>query len=380
MKDPIQPERIDLLAKKWQEGTISDEEKKEFETWYADFDEHVEVDSLESSEQAGARYYRQIAARVGIRPVKTAALWPRIAAVAAAVAVIVFGVYLFKGPSIPVTTGQVVSVFGGDVAPGKNSAVLTLASGRKITLSDAKSGVVIDAASGIAYSDGSKVLPGDAAGVAAAELATISTPAGGKYNVTLPDGTKVALNAASTLSFPSSFLGLVNRRVELRGEGYFAVAKDKLHPFLVQTDRQLVEVLGTHFNVNAYPDESATVTTLEEGSVKVTAGGRGEVARLVPGEQSLLSDGALKVSAADLEENLAWKNGDFVFNDEGIEDVMRRVSRWYDVEVVYVNGVPSGTYYAKVSRSKNISQVLRALELTKLVHFKVEGRRILVTK
>lgn len=379
MKDPIQPERIDLLAKKWQDGTISQQERKEFEAWYAEFDDQlVEVEASETIEQAELRYYRQIAARAGIRPAKPSVLWPRIASIAAAVVFMVFGVYFFRGNKAPVPAAEVASAFGGDVAPGKNSAVLTLASGKQIVLSESKSGVVVGSGSEIAYEDGSAVLPAGAAG-SGAELATISTPAGGKYDITLPDGTKVALNAASTLSFPSSFLGLVNRKVELRGEGYFAVAKDKHHPFIVQTASQRVEVLGTHFNVNAYTDEPATVTTLEEGSVKVSADGDLS-AKLVPGEQSSFSVGAIKVSAADLEENLAWKNGDFVFNDEPIEDVLRKVARWYDVEVVYEDGVPSGTFYAKVSRTKNISQVLRALELTKLVHFKVEGRRILVRR
>jgi transmembrane sensor len=381
------------LARKWISGKITAGEKTEFDKWYDSFDDTS--DELVSAETASAmndRLKREIFAKAGIEMKKTVRLWPRIAAVAAAVATIVFGLWFYE-----ITLSRKAfhddELVMNDVAPGSNKATLTLASDKVIQLSNVKTGVDIDADS-LKYNDGSLV-QGDQKNTGAVSvpalgargLLTASTPRGGTYTVTLPDGTKVWLNAASSLKFPAAFTGLPNRKVELTGEAYFEVSKDKAHPFIVKTTKQEVEVLGTHFNINSYEDEKSTKTTLLEGAVQVSllGGGPDEGAAsrndviLKPNEQSTLTDSRIKVAKIDVGEVIAWKKGDFIFNDETLESVMRKVSRWYDVEVVYAEAAPKNfTIGGFVSRSKPISAVLELMEKTGNVKFKVLGRRIIV--
>lgn len=207
---------------------------------------------------------------------------------------------------------------------------------------------------------------------------TLSTARGEQYQVRLPDSSLVWLNAASELKYPSSFNTLKERRVELSGEAYFEVAKNKKQPFVVQADGQEVKVLGTHFNVSSYSDEPDAITTLLEGSVQIS--GNGEVKVLKPGERAVRTGNQIKVSEADLSEDMAWKNGDFYFNNVGIASIMRQISRWYDVDIIYQGELTDEKFYGTISRSKNIKQVLNVLEKTKSVHFKVEGRRVLIMK
>jgi transmembrane sensor len=213
---------------------------------------------------------------------------------------------------------------------------------------------------------------------------TIETPNGGQYQVTLPDGSKVWLNAASSLKFPPSFSRLVNRRVELlRGEAYFEIAKDKNHPFIVKSNGQEVKVLGTHFNINSYSDEQSTKTTLLEGSVKIeiVSGSRPKKGVVIrPGQQSILSGERIRIVDADIESDLAWKNQEFVFKGENIQSIMRKLSRWYDIEVNYNGDCSHLSFYGVLSRSKNISSVLKLMENAGNVKFKIEGKKITVNK
>lgn len=188
----------------------------------------------------------------------------------------------------------------------------------------------------------------------------------------------VTLNAASSLKFPASFTGLANRKVELSGEAYFEVAKDKKHPFIVQSGSQEVEVLGTHFNVNTYPDEKAAKTTLLEGSVKVSANGNAHL--LIPGQQSILTNNTVDIVTANIKETMAWKNGYFRFNDDRIDEIMPLLSRWYDVEVNYEGKISDERFSGTISRYKNINEVLAMLSYSNAVKFKIEGRRITVMK
>jgi len=275
-----------------------------------------------------------------------------------------------------------------DIAPGGSKAILTLANGKKIVLTDAKNGqlaelgnvVVTKLANGkIVYS----VKPGKAGD---ASPNTIETPKGGQYQVVLPDGSTVLLNAASVLSYPASFAGLKERRVLLKGEAYFEVAKVPMKgkevmqrmPFIVVTDNQEIRVLGTHFNVNSYSDEPQAKTTLIEGSVLVATAG--DKKNLLPGQQAIAGPKGLSVAEANIDEVLAWKNGYFMFESEDIESVMRKIARWYDVDVVYEGDKPKDRFGGTVSRFSNVSQVLRKLELTNKIHFRIEERRIIVTK
>jgi ferric-dicitrate binding protein FerR (iron transport regulator) len=206
---------------------------------------------------------------------------------------------------------------------------------------------------------------------------TISTPKGGQYQVTLSDGSKVWLNAASSLRFPATFSGK-ERKVELTGEGYFEVAHNKKMPFHVTVNDLDVEVLGTHFNINAYADESAIKTTLLEGSVKVVKGNETKI--IEPGEQASVTTSEDEINVkqqVDLEQVVAWKNGIFQFERADIESVMRQISRWYDIDVDY-HGRVSEHFGGTISRDVNISDVLKMLEMTGGVNFKIDGKKVIV--
>lgn len=267
------------------------------------------------------------------------------------------------------------------IKPGGNKAYLTLANGTRIMLTGAKNGALAKQSGVQITKSANGQLTYTATGVptnnSTAEYNTVETPKGGQYQIRLPDGTEVWLNAASSIKYPASFASLKTRTVELTGEAYFEVAKDKTHPFTVRTARENVTVLGTHFNVNAYADEPVLKTTLLEGSVKVTTAKDSKL--IVPGENAILNNGSLSIAKANVEEAVAWKNGYFRFNGESLESVMRKLSRWYDIDVQYDNKSDE-VFYGKVSRFTKIEDVLSIMEGTKGVRFKIEGRRVIITK
>ena len=218
-----------------------------------------------------------------------------------------------------------------------------------------------------------------ASGSSASEILynTISTPRGGQYQIELPDGSQVWLNAASSLRFPTAFAGK-ERKVEISGEAYFEITKNKSMPFVVKINEAEVQVLGTHFNVMAYNDEAAVKTTLLEGSVKFKSSDN--TSTLIPGQQSQLTkDGKVKVvDGVDVDKVVAWKNGAFNFHGEDMDAIGRQLARWYDVEVVN-NSKIEGLFYAEdIPKNIKLSEVLKMLQLTGEVSFKVEGRRIIV--
>ena len=226
---------------------------------------------------------------------------------------------------------------------------------------------------------------------------TINTPRGGQYKINLPDGTKVWLNAASSLTYPSQFTAK-ERRVELSGEAYFEVASQVLTnskgnskiPFIVKTQNQEVEVIGTHFNVKAYNDDNDSETTLLEGKVKVVGYSNGvksnEEKILNVGQSAIWNNGKIVIEAVNTEKAIAWKDGKFAFSGENIKDLMSNISRWYNVEVAYDGDVSEVNFEGSISRYETISEVLRKLELTGTVHFKIvpienelgQERRIIV--
>ncbi len=266
------------------------------------------------------------------------------------------------------------------IVPGSNKAVLTLADGKSIVLSGTANGRLAQQNTfGIdKLKDGelayTKTHETSNSGSVPAGYNTLTTPRGGKYTVTLPDGTKVWLNAGTTLKFPAVFAGS-ERVVDLSGEAYFEVSKNKLKPFIVNMNHTQIKVLGTHFNVMAYADEPAIQTTLLEGSVRVSDG---KASRLItPGQQAVVNSG-IAVVDADIDQVMAWKNGNFAFNNERIHTVMNKISRWYDVDIEYRGKVTQEEFVGVVPRSKNLSDVLHTLQLTGLVHFKIEERRIIV--
>ena len=303
-----------------------------------------------------------------------------------AAAVIVFcALGLLFYPKEVIVVAKNKAMVSSDIAPGGNKAVLTLANGQKIILTDADNGTLAKQA-GVQITktaDGQlvyTVLDDSHSGSKANnQFNTIETPKGGQYQVRLPDGSNVWLNAASALTYPLSFASEKPRKVDLTGEGYFEIAKDQSRPFIVKTSTQEVEVLGTHFNINSYTDEPAVKTTLIEGRVKVSViDGKDKI--LKPGQQSALTGSNMQITNIDPELAVAWKNSQFVFESDDIRYIMRMVSRWYNVEVEYVGPVPDSKFGGAVSRFENVSEVLKSLESTGRVKFKIEGKRIIVTK
>lgn len=268
------------------------------------------------------------------------------------------------------------------ILPGGNKAVLTLADGSSIVLGDEVSGKAINQGSTLISAKDKGLLVYQNTGTedhskTASLFNTISTPRGGQYQVVLPDGTRVWLNASSSLYFPARFTGR-ERNVQLKGEAYFEVAKHKNMPFTVQVNEMSVKVLGTHFNIMAYEDEEDINTTLLEGAVEVSS--LSHVKSLRPGQQANLkrSTGVIGVKNANASESIAWKNGNFTFTDDSIETIMRKISRWYDVEVRYTGNLSDKSFAGSISRYEQVSEVLKMLELTGTIHFKIEGRRITV--
>ncbi|MDB4925982.1 FecR family protein [Mucilaginibacter sp.] len=264
--------------------------------------------------------------------------------------------------------------------PGTNKATLTLSNGKVIVLDGSEAKEVRNKHGQLVALSANKELSYKADSASKAgfvdETNTLTTPKGGQYIVVLPDGTKVWLNAASSITYPLVFQAH-ERKVQITGEAYFEVTKDPDKPFKVLSGKQQVEVLGTHFNINSYADEPIIKTTLLEGKVKVTAGQN--QALLMPGEQAQLAATGLTVNQnVNLEEATAWKNGYFVFDHERIESVMRKISRWYDVEITYRGPISKDWFGGSVSRDKNAAELLGKLELTGQIHFKIEGRRVIV--
>lgn len=303
--------------------------------------------------------------------------------VAAAIIIVISALYYY--PQQPKTELAQNKISEKDIEPGGNKALLTLSNGQKISLTDAGIGTLAKQA-GVKITktaDGQlvyTVLDGSQGSVYGdSQFNTIETPQGGQYRVRLPDGSDVWLNAASALTYPSNFTAGKTRNVDLKGEAYFEIAKDRTRPFIVKTSTQEVEVLGTHFNINAYADEPAVKTTLLEGSVKVN-GLNGKRKLLIPGQQSVLTASNMQVAKIDTDLAVAWKNNQFVFESDDIRYIMRMVARWYNVEVEYAGPIPENKFGGAVSRFENVSEVLNSLESTGKVNFKLLGKRIIVSK
>lgn len=305
-------------------------------------------------------------------------LFARISIAAAILLVMGFSAYHFL--SKPVEIAE--QLLANDIAPGGNKAFLTLANGKKISLTDADNGELVQ-------QQGIKVIK-DTSGRVIYEVAstgknvnapisynTISTPNGGKYEVLLPDGSRVFLNAATTITFPTSFDRQKERKVTLSGEAYFEVAHDKSVPFKVEMNSQQIEVLGTHFNANNYEDEPSVRTTLLQGSVKVLTSG-GQVI-LQPEQQALLINGKLNVKKVDAQSFIDWKNNIFSFNDADIETVMRQLARWYDVKVEYKGKIPKEHITGYISRDVPISKTFLMLEEISDMKYSLKDKKITVS-
>lgn len=297
---------------------------------------------------------------------------------AAAVILCVVGIWLWRysrEPSPPFGFHPPAKI-NRPVAGSAQDIVLTLDDGRTIMLDSTPSGFIArQNGAAVLLGNGSLAYKGEGA-VGKVSYNTITIPRGRQFQVLLPDGTRVWLDAASSMRYPTAFTG-GERRVEISGEAYFEVAKNPTLPFRVtiQDKPAEIEVLGTRFNVNAYGNEASINTTLIEGSVKITAGG-GQVV-IKPGQQAQVASRIKVLSKADVQRAMAWKEGVFNFEDAGLEEVMRQLERWYDIEVVYEQGIPPIEFMGKMGRDLSLQEVLRGLEVSE-VHFSMQGRKLMV--
>lgn len=383
-------------------GSLTADEEKELNAWIAESEQNRErYEQWRNEDQLAQKIrnyyqsdsdaiYRKIDSAINIagQPVqakKPRSIWPRFAVAASIIlAVTTAGYFLKQRQKIKALPPTATAQQQKDILPGSNKAFLTLSNGQRISLTDAGNGTIAKQAGRLINktADGQVVYDRSNANEQNSEQLynTIETPRGGQYRITLADGSKVWLNAASSLKYPPAFNG-DTRQVELTGEAYFEIEKDKAHPFRVKTAGQTVEVLGTSFDVNSYADEKHIATTLIEGSVKVT-NETGEVI-LKPGEQALnnSSKTPIRVSPANIDDVTDWRNEDFYLNRIDFRAAMRKIARWYDVDVIYDPSVPdnieSGGW---ISRNKPLSAVLKAMERTGQVHFKIDGKKVYVSK
>ncbi len=323
-----------------------------------------------------------------VRPVKVVPLYkrwlPKIAAAVLLLACAGIGWQYFlrtqnTAPAYTIAKGTLQQ----DLPPGGNRAVLTLANGSSIVLDSAGNGAISNqGATKVINTNGQLTYQAGETDAATISYNTVSTPRGGQYKIVLPDGTLVWLNAASSLRFPTAFNG-EERIVTLNGEGYFEVAHRQLPqggrmPFKVQLDNGAVEVLGTHFNIMAYRDEAKVRATLLQGGVNVSHGAY--TARLSPGQQAsweISAQGKIRVANTDADEAIAWKEGYFQFNRVGLEDVMRQLQRWYNVEVRYEGTVSKREFWGKIPRNVRLNEALRILELSN-IHCSIAGDTIII--
>ncbi|GAB3906708.1 FecR domain-containing protein [Mucilaginibacter boryungensis] len=386
MATPRINKRMQKIARNYLKGTASVTEQQEFDQWFSkEESEPIMVETSLSKEEHRQQILARIHAETSILPAKskTRKLWARISVAASALLVLSASAYFILRPK-PEQQPQTAQLIG-DIRPGGSKAILTLANGEKVQLTGAKNGllarqgaVVIakNAEGQLRYSDDQPEKTTDNASL----YNTVETPRGGKYKLILADGTTAILDAASSIRYPVAFNG-AERKVEITGQVYFEVVHNASKPFRVGVKGQIVEDLGTSFNINAYDDEPVIKTTLIDGSISLTKSG--QVTILKPGQQAInysgITTAGVKVVAANVDEAIAWKNDLFLFNKESLESVMRKISRWYDVDIIYPKNQPiHESYLGGMTRYSNVSQVLKMLEITGDVRFEIKNKAILV--
>lgn len=414
--------RLQYLLKRYVDDNASQDEKSELltmlESENAEDAESVIVDEIEItgepswSEERLEYMVRNVldadktntgATVIRMKPAKRG--WIKYAAAAAIILGIGIFVWNIKEKEEPSVTKVNPLPLKNDVMPGGDKAVLTLADGRKIVLDSVANGIVAKQGDITIEKDNSKIIypslrEGQGVGSKAYAVNNITTPRGGQYQITLSDGTKVWLNAESSITYPTAFTEREReRRVSITGEAYFEVAKDKTKPFKVLVEKNYagpgvgsknlegsnnleIEVLGTHFNINSYKEEPTINTTLIEGSVKLTSKKNVHTSlTLKPGQQGQMNAATNDLSLAahpDVDKVMAWRNGLFNFNNVSLKEAMTQIQRWYDVEVVYEKEIPNITFGGMIGRDLNLSQVLKVLK-TAGVKFRIEDKKVIVT-
>jgi transmembrane sensor len=377
-------QQAEEILEKYKEGTASVEEVSLLQDWAMAYTEDAQ-NELSIAERIAAVDNIWQNLDQDINPSRTRKLWPRITIAAMLICIGSIASYFIFYKSAPNVSLETASKH---ILPGKNQATLTLANGRKIVLAASGSSQLLDESGMTIHKtkDGELIYTVKENAVTANDSSktnVLETAKGQQYQLVLPDGTHVWLNATSSIKYPLVF-SAGRRIVELQGEAYFEVAHRVNQPFLVSTAKQKVEVIGTHFNINSYPEESLSKITLLQGSIKVNTASipiaSGGQLLLKPGEQSVFYANQVSIVQANLEEAVAWKNGLFQFEAEDIESIMRKVARWYNVDIQYQGEISQEKFSGILNRFDTVAPLLKRLSLTGKVHFTVEGRRITVTK
>ncbi|MBC9930041.1 FecR family protein [Chitinophaga qingshengii] len=372
-----------ILSEKYLAGTASEAETDRLLQWYNAYDEqeltvHIQAAAAETESSLQARMYQRLhqathpAAR---KPVLRMRDWYGKAAAAVLILLMAGGGYYFF--TRPRKSVPLAAAAPSTVQPGSNKATLTLADGTVINLDSIGTGPVeLQGVKAVKTQQGQIVYKDN--GNAAVHNNVLRTPRGGQFRVTLPDGTNVWLNAASSISYPTAFTGK-SRNVSVTGEAYFEVAADAVRPFEVTMNDISILVLGTHFNINAYEDEPTINTTLLEGAVLVKT--PGAMKHLEPGQQARVKPGSDRIEwlkHADVNSSIAWKNGYFSFDDADIPTVMRQLARWYNIEVSYAGNVPEGTFTGEIGRNLTQSQLMKILTQARINYKQEEGRKLVI--
>ncbi|MGJ1266923.1 FecR family protein [Sphingobacterium spiritivorum] len=379
-------EQVKDILTRYNNGKASTEEKAKLDNWYAN-------ESFKQMQNSGKEDYERIKkelfASLAAYPnnkVKVKSFWRVvwIRSIAATVVILLLGIWIYIAGSKYYSTANSV-VADLNINPGIVGATLYLANGKKIKLTETAEGEIIkDAGMIITKSvNGELIYENENRGkIDYNKMNTLHTGRGQTFKVVLPDGSKVWLNTASSLTYSAGLIQGGKRSVKLQGEAYFEISKDKKFPFVVESDDQRVTVLGTHFNIESYADQGITKTTLLEGAVKISdaVSNFSRTVLLKPGQQAVLVKGNISVKNTDANMAIAWKNGEFVFSEEKLSDIMTKLSRWYNVEIVYLTGAPLHLRFnANLSRSNNLSETLNIIQTTGKVKFKIENRKVFVS-
>lgn len=379
-------EKLKYLLKKYNSRSATPEEKRLVEDWYERVGTEIPAMAEDELLPLKENIFSQVKANITSNKPKSrnsialSFMRAHLSKAAVLTALIMGAAYFyFKQPKLKSTANQIVQV-KKEIKPGGDNAILQLADGSTITLNEAANGH-------LANQQGIKVTKTKSGELVysvtnqtsqnRAMLNTVSTPKGGQYHLILVDKTEVWLNSGSSITFPTAFSGK-DRKVKITGEVYFEVAKDKTKPFIVNTNRSEISVLGTHFNINAYPDEEAEATTLLEGSVKVKR--NQEMVLLKPGQQASIDHRAQRINLREIdnpEAIIAWKNGYFQFERADLASVMRQISRWYDADVRYNGAFPVKEYTGKIPRKVGVNKLIEMLSYSG-IHCTINNNQIIV--
>ncbi len=374
--------KLTELLRRYHDGSITSEEFEELEEWFHSLNyAHPDKVQDQSEEALKHRLFASFNEKlVQQDKTKRRTLYTKISIAATLLIVLSAGLFFYQKQKVIPRTAQLKQSKSGPIIPGSSKAILTLANGKTIDLQTHKDGVLSKSDDIEIQKNGNLLAYSSASSQGASsqpDSNILTVPRGGIFRTVLSDGTKVWMNSASSLRYPVSFSGKV-REVVLSGEAYFEVAKNKSKPFRVMVNGVEIKVLGTHFNVRGYEEDQEVSTTLLEGSVQLHTPVKSSL--LVPGERGVFrqNNADLTISKVNTEDEVAWKEGYFVFDNLSLSHIMQNISRWYDVDVVFQGKVKDAKFGGTISRQRDIAVILKGLETTGSVRFKIEGRRVIV--